>query len=335
MKVHSFVPFELADGEDHEIQILKWGSFHHARFGKFDVTPEHGRQMVDNLARELAQGHERFVTIGHPAKLDGEPAAGWVRGLRLAADGVFATIKLLPETAARIKAGAYRYFSPTFTTAGKDESGKPIGAQLLSGAITNDPFLKGMRPFALSAAVAAEDDDMSDEIKALSDERDALTLKLSEAETQVKTLSEQVATLTSERDASGEQVKTLSAEVDALKLAAAQSDARSAINDALKSGRLAPADLDAGWDADPIKALSDAGFAGVDGFKAQMKRRPANSRVDLSATKGDGSADTQALSLSDPAHPEILALSKASGVKPEYLAAAAKRREDAARASAQ
>jgi hypothetical protein len=133
----------------------------------------------------------------------------------------------------------------------------------------------------------------------------------------VLSLSAQIA----DKDAT---IKTLSDDRDALKLSADKAEATGAITDALRTGRIAPADLDNGWEADPIKALSDAGFNGVAGFLAQMKRKPANSRVDLSAVKS-GDATDSPLSLSDPAHPDILALSAKTGIKPEFLAKATSR----------
>lgn len=311
-------PLELADGEvETEIQIAKVGEYEHASFGKFAITPQHCEEMARNYAAELGAGHERMVTIGHPKSLDGAPAAGWLKSVRAAADGLFARVALLPETAKRIKAGEFRYFSPTFTTSGKDESGKSIGARLLSGAITNDPFLKGMKPFELSALeAAAQEPDVAD---------NDTTIKLAEAEAKAITLSEQVKSLSEQVAQKDAQILALSEQVRTHELALTATTIKDTVEKAERDGKLSPALRDTllpGVADDPVKALAASPFRDAKALADYFSKAPVV--VDLGSRKSADGVEAVSLSADDPQHPDILKLAKASGVKPEYLARAAK-----------
>lgn len=48
----------------------------------------------------------------------------------------------------------YKYISPAFSTAAKDEQGKSIGYDLINVAATNTPFLDGMRPIEMRRAMS-------------------------------------------------------------------------------------------------------------------------------------------------------------------------------------
>ena len=79
-------------------------------------------------------------------------AAGWMKRVELREDGdeLWAEVEWTKDGAARIKNQEYRFVSPSFT---KDhthkETGKKIGATLLAAAITNHPFLEGMKALTL------------------------------------------------------------------------------------------------------------------------------------------------------------------------------------------
>jgi len=74
---------------------------------------------------------------GQPA-----PAAGWVTGLELGVDGLYAYVEWTDRARAAIRAKEYQYISPVFLW------DKTTGAvlELVSVALTNHPALDGMEP---------------------------------------------------------------------------------------------------------------------------------------------------------------------------------------------
>lgn len=74
---------------------------------------------------------------GQPA-----PAAGWVTGLELGVDGLYAYVEWTDRARAAIRAKEYQYISPVFSY------DKDTGAvlEIVSVALTNHPALDGMEP---------------------------------------------------------------------------------------------------------------------------------------------------------------------------------------------
>ncbi len=100
-----------------------------------------------------ARGAEVPIDYDHSFQRHGvSKAAGWLSSLRRQGNALVATAKWTGEAADAIRSGAYRFFSPEFANNFKDESGRSKGFTVLSGALTNRPFLKGMTPVALSEA---------------------------------------------------------------------------------------------------------------------------------------------------------------------------------------
>lgn len=88
------------------------------------------------------------------------PAAGWIKSLekRPGADGVpelWAKVEWTDRAAEMIKSGEYKYCSPVIDYASIDRvSAEEIGVELFNCAITNNPFLDGQAPIALSRRAA-------------------------------------------------------------------------------------------------------------------------------------------------------------------------------------
>jgi len=80
----------------------------------------------------------------HHSEANGQPApaAGWIAGLEVTPEGVFAPVEWTDRARAAIRAKEYRYISPVFTY------DKATGAvlELVSVALTNHPALDGMEP---------------------------------------------------------------------------------------------------------------------------------------------------------------------------------------------
>lgn len=144
-----------------EFQLLKSGHFVYpggffSEDRHFELDRPFFEAMVRNFRRDQEAGHEPVVTFGHPmGGLDGVPADGWVVGLEARTDGLFGQVKLLGETAQAIAADRFRYFSSTFDEEYQDEEAVHRGPTLIAGAITNVPFLRGMKTFEFATFAAA------------------------------------------------------------------------------------------------------------------------------------------------------------------------------------
>lgn len=148
--------------------------------GDFVFTRKHAESAVawfERIGRKLAidyehQSFERFNT-----RSDGlRPAAGWIGGLEVREDGLWATgVTWTPRAAELLRSGEYRYFSPVIYWTDDEHSDV---AALGPVALTNDPAMRGVAPLAASRArgesPAAEG--------AAEDARDADRLERSDAE---------------------------------------------------------------------------------------------------------------------------------------------------------
>jgi hypothetical protein len=92
----------------------------------------------------------------------GAPAQGWITSVEMRADGLWGLIEWNDLAKQYIDGKNYRYLSPAIRFGCKDShSGQPIGARLTSTALTNVPFLDGMKQ------VAAKDKTMTTETQDL------------------------------------------------------------------------------------------------------------------------------------------------------------------------
>lgn len=125
-------------------------------------------------------------------------AAGWVRDLRIEEGGVFAYVDPTARALSLVEAGEYRFASPTVHFDWTNpQSGKAVGPTLLSLALTNRPFIRGMLPVEIAtfsdlrASRAVEDVPMPEiQTIALADHEAALVALKDE----IKSLSDRATT---------------------------------------------------------------------------------------------------------------------------------------------
>lgn len=108
------------------------------------LTTEGAQALVKNW------GHRKTLVVvdyehqTHLSDKNGQPApaAGWIVGLELASDGLYAAVEWTDRARAAIRAKEYQYISPVFLW------DKTTGAvlELVSVALTNHPALDGMEP---------------------------------------------------------------------------------------------------------------------------------------------------------------------------------------------
>jgi hypothetical protein len=118
----------------------------------FEFTRRHAEQAVawfQRLGRKLAIDYEHQSFDQFNTREDGlRPAAGWISGLELREDGLWAVeVSWTDRARALIRAGEYRYFSPVIYWSDEGQSDL-IG--LGPVALTNDPAMQGVE--SLTAA---------------------------------------------------------------------------------------------------------------------------------------------------------------------------------------
>lgn len=139
------------------IQLAKVGAFRGHPAGPFELTPAIFAEIVQNFTAtenrripiDFEHASEQEATSG-TIPVDGAPAQGWIIDLdNRGATGLWGLVEWLEPARTYIREGKYRYFSPAIRFGARDRvTGKPIGARMTSGALTNTPFLDGMKPLA-------------------------------------------------------------------------------------------------------------------------------------------------------------------------------------------
>ncbi len=142
------------------VQISTRGTF--AGHGKkpFSLDDATFRDILRNY-REVDGGQVAF-DYEHASEMDaaggsipvhGAPAQGWIRDLRVEADGLHALVAWLEPAKSQIREGKYRFVSPAIQFGARHPiTGANIGARLTSVALTNQPFLRGLTPLVAKDA---------------------------------------------------------------------------------------------------------------------------------------------------------------------------------------
>jgi phage I-like protein len=115
--------------------------------GQIDFTPDFLTAMIANWQRVGSPGLP--VDYAHDEK---GVASGWIEGLELREDGLYAAIRWTDPARAAIQADELRYLSPTFATDGDDSAtGLSQGPTLYGAALLNTPFLQDLPRVAATA----------------------------------------------------------------------------------------------------------------------------------------------------------------------------------------
>jgi hypothetical protein len=139
------------------IQAMPFASYDHPIYGEVNITEQIVNVMADNF-RNNVFGQDVPITYEHfgmdPAK--GYKAAGWVQDVDVREDGFWWKVNFTEEAVDEVKQGAWRYFSPEYHDVWQDaETGTIYTYVVVGGALTNQPFLKGMVPLNFSTLLAA------------------------------------------------------------------------------------------------------------------------------------------------------------------------------------
>lgn len=149
-----------------EVRLLPFGTHKFRdRDEGFTLRPENAAAvMAASLAYAGAQDiptdydHQLVYNTG-PGKGGTAEASGWIKNLRIGADGIYGDIEWTAEAAAKISAKKYRYLSPVF---GVDKKTNSVTC-IYNAALTNTPAIDGLT--VLAAATQPKDEKM--DLKAL------------------------------------------------------------------------------------------------------------------------------------------------------------------------
>lgn len=270
--------------------------------GPFDTGGATEMTAIIERTLQRAGGTEIVVDYDHQtifAAIPGvggrAPAAGWIKAFDVRTDGLWGRVEWTAAAAEAIRAGEYRYISPTFYA--PKETGKVL--LLLSAALTNTPDLD-LAVVAASALLPTETEtpDMKSIAKALGLPEDAseadiliaMNALLSSnaalvAASGAAKPEDAVAAITTMRTAAGtvdparyvpiEQVTAMQADINALKNTSAAEKADTAVSQAIAEGKLMPALKD--WATDLYK--SD-----VNAFNAFLAKAPVLTMSQRTAT---------------------------------------------------
>lgn len=132
------------------IQVAKLGRFKDPRYGTFTITEQDVSSWVRNLEEHF--GGEVPIDRDHATdKGTSSEAMAWIRNLAIEGDAVTADVEWTPAGEELVRQKRYRYISPTFVSALRDQQGNTKGPALLRAALTNNPFLHDMPAVSLDA----------------------------------------------------------------------------------------------------------------------------------------------------------------------------------------
>lgn len=138
------------------IQLARTGSFVSKRYGNFSITREDLAQMLHNFTNVTPKAPTELpIDYDHlsmdPKKPGDGAAAGWMKKLELrdGGDTLWAEVEWTDDGAERVRKKEYRFISPSFVKGHTHKDGTAIGTTLLAAAITNHPFLEGMKALTL------------------------------------------------------------------------------------------------------------------------------------------------------------------------------------------
>lgn len=116
---------------------------------------ESAKRWFDQIGRKLAIDYEHQSFDRLNTRSDGlRPAAGWIGGLEVRDDGLWAVDVTWTEKAAELlRSGEYRYFSPVIYWTDEDRADV---AALGPVALTNDPAMRGVAALAARRALDSD-----------------------------------------------------------------------------------------------------------------------------------------------------------------------------------
>lgn len=133
------VTLQQGDGAPEWIRVVPIGTFPTHHDGPHEITAEHIQEMAASFERTST---DVLVDVEHGSLCGESRAAGWSDAVESRADGLYMRYpEWTPYGQTYVDAREYRYLSPVYQVASVGKDGSDRGAQLLSVALTNSPYL--------------------------------------------------------------------------------------------------------------------------------------------------------------------------------------------------
>jgi phage I-like protein len=138
------------------INIARTGEWKGHPRGPFEFTTAVFDQIIANASRRTTPINCDYEHQTFKSGLRGAvPSSGHVLKLERRGDELWALVELTPAAARHVRDGEYRSCSPVIEFEATDRaSGDDIGPEMLSLALTNDPFQDGLVPYRLTRSEA-------------------------------------------------------------------------------------------------------------------------------------------------------------------------------------
>lgn len=289
MKLHE-VCLLSEEGNTSRTQIFKKGTFDHPWYGLLEFDDEVFDTFIKNF-NDNVRGIDIQANYGHASY---DEAAGWIKEIVAEGDKLFANIEWTDEAAAKIRAKKWKYISPEFDLAYKDnETGEVYGATIVGVALTNIPFLKGMDQVS-SKLNELNDEQITRFMELAKSEKDK-TMKLEELLEALKNLSEgDKAKVAAALDTSAAQTdgdKALAEENATLKAKIEKQEREMKFGELLANEKVVPAQKDAYLAGDMAKFAELAVKINLD--EAGSEETPSDDDVSDATDSDEGKSDEE------------------------------------------
>jgi hypothetical protein len=141
------------------IQAWRWGEWDHPKYDKVKIDSNFADTLISNFKANV-YGQDLPFDFEHGQDASkGLQAAGWIRDMAKRDDGVYYMLEFTADAVAEIKAGKWRYVSPSYVSNWKNaETNEEFTNVPTGGGITNRPYFKGMLPLNFSELYATKDE---------------------------------------------------------------------------------------------------------------------------------------------------------------------------------
>jgi phage I-like protein len=239
-------------GEDGWIKIVPVGKFPVHPGGAHEILKRHIQEMAVNFTNTKK---DLLFDYDHASLWGTTKAAGWSNKVEAREDGLYIQYpEFTPTAKALIENREYRYFSPVYYLNSLSRGGDEIGAQIISVALTNMPYMENEIDSIGNSQNFIKEEDMKlspETLKGLGLPEDATPEQIENAITEQ---SKKINAVQAELEASKQESETLRANQTSLenrleKLEKGDESrnsqaAETLINQAVADGKILPADRD-------------------------------------------------------------------------------------------
>jgi cation transport regulator ChaB len=136
--------YELHTGS-RRLMLFPRGEFTHPEYGRMVFDDAFFGEIRANFEGAVLGQTKPFIDVDH----NHQAAAGWIEGLTIEPDGLYAAVDWTQFGEEKINSGEYRFFSPWWGSYQDPATGRMYDRVLRGGALTNIPFLKVLPPVQL------------------------------------------------------------------------------------------------------------------------------------------------------------------------------------------